>query len=210
MYRFFWHYAHAIETRMFLLNELRILRKHGIVSPAGLWMKTLRSPTSSEDWIYFLRFIEPNRPIHLIDIGANTGYWAEEFMTIADCSECEGYRLKKSSLFFRVGGMHIGQLANMDLDKLYDWFDNVDDKLSDRQKAISKDVVKEIQMRLEFLLEVGLNYLTLNRQTRTLSGGESQRTRLATCSDESLQDPLDRRRWLDARCPRKCQVLAKS
>lgn len=106
--------------------------------------------------------------------------WAEEFMTIADCSECDGYRLKKSSLFFRVGGMHIGQLATMDLDKLYEWFENIDDKLSSRQKAISKDVVKEIQLRLGFLLEVGLNYLTLNRQTRTLSGGESQRTRLAT------------------------------
>jgi len=106
--------------------------------------------------------------------------WAEEFMTIADCSECEGYRLKKSSLFFRVGGMHIGQLATMDLDKLQEWFDEIDDKLSDRQKAISKDVIKEIQLRLGFLLEVGLNYLTLNRPTRTLSGGESQRTRLAT------------------------------
>jgi excinuclease ABC subunit A len=106
--------------------------------------------------------------------------WAEEFMTIADCEECEGYRLKKSSLYFRVGGMHIGQLATMDLDKLQEWFDNVDDELSERQKAISKDVIKEIQMRLGFLLEVGLNYLTLNRPTRTLSGGESQRTRLAT------------------------------
>jgi len=106
--------------------------------------------------------------------------WAEEFLSIQDCSECEGYRLKKSSLFFRLGGMHIGQLATMDLDKLYDWFENVDDKLSARQKAISKDVVKEIKLRLGFLLEVGLNYLSLNRPTRTLSGGESQRTRLAT------------------------------
>ncbi|CAG0906903.1 unnamed protein product, partial [Cyprideis torosa] len=96
--------------------------------------------------------------------------WAEEFMTIQNCTECDGYRLKKSSLFFRVGGMHIGQLATMDLDKLYDWFEDIDDKLSDRQKAISKDVIKEIKLRLGFLLEVGLNYLTLNRPTRTLSG----------------------------------------
>ena len=106
--------------------------------------------------------------------------WAEEFMTIQDCDECGGYRLKKSSLFFRVGGKHIGELATMDLDKLQEWFDNVDELLSDRQKAISKDVIKEIKLRLGFLLEVGLNYLTLNRPTRTLSGGESQRTRLAT------------------------------
>ena len=106
--------------------------------------------------------------------------WAEEFLSIQDCPECEGYRLKKSSLFFRLGGMHIGQLATMDLDNLYEWFENIDQHLSDRQKAISKDVVKEIKMRLGFLLEVGLNYLQLNRPTRTLSGGESQRTRLAT------------------------------
>lgn len=106
--------------------------------------------------------------------------WAEEFLSIQDCPECEGYRLKKSSLFFRLGGMHIGQLATMDLDNLYEWFENIDDKLSDRQKAIAKDVVKEIKLRLGFLLEVGLNYLQLNRPTRTLSGGESQRTRLAT------------------------------
>jgi len=106
--------------------------------------------------------------------------WAEEFLSIQNCPECEGYRLKKSSLFFRLGGMHIGQLATMDLDNLYEWFENIDDKLSDRQKTISKDVIKEIKMRLGFLLEVGLNYLQLNRPTRTLSGGESQRTRLAT------------------------------
>ena len=109
-----------------------------------------------------------------------TRNWAEEFLSIQDCPECEGYRLKKSSLFFKLGGMHIGQLATMDLDKLSDWFDNVDKSLTDRQKAISKDVIKEIKLRLGFLLEVGLNYLTLNRPTRTLSGGESQRTRLAT------------------------------
>jgi excinuclease ABC subunit A len=106
--------------------------------------------------------------------------WAEEFLSIQDCPECEGYRLKKSSLFFRLGGKHIGQLATMDLDKLYEWFENIDPLLSKRQKAISKDVIKEIKMRLGFLLEVGLNYLQLNRPTRTLSGGESQRTRLAT------------------------------
>jgi len=109
-----------------------------------------------------------------------TRNWAEEFLSIQDCPECDGYRLKKSSLFFKLGGMHIGQLATMDLDKLSEWFDNVDGSLTDRQKAISKDVIKEIKLRLGFLLEVGLNYLTLNRPTRTLSGGESQRTRLAT------------------------------
>lgn len=106
--------------------------------------------------------------------------WAEEFLTIQNCTECDGYRLKKSSLHFRLAGKHIGELATMDLDDLQEWFDEVEPKLTDRQQAISKDVIKEIRLRLGFLLEVGLNYLTLNRQTRTLSGGESQRTRLAT------------------------------
>ncbi|MEE9437865.1 MAG: excinuclease ABC subunit UvrA [Saprospiraceae bacterium] len=106
--------------------------------------------------------------------------WAEDFMTVMICPECEGYRLKKSSLSFKINDKHIGQLANMDLDKLYEWFDTIDNRLTTRQKTISKDVVKEIKLRLEFLLEVGLNYLNLNRPTRTLSGGESQRTRLAT------------------------------
>ena len=106
--------------------------------------------------------------------------WAEEFLSIVNCAECEGYRLKKSSLHFRVAEKHIGELATMDLDHLYEWFDKVEKKLSKRQQAISKDVIKEIKLRLGFLLEVGLSYLTLNRPTRTLSGGESQRTRLAT------------------------------
>jgi len=106
--------------------------------------------------------------------------WAEEFLTITECPECDGYRLKKSSLHFKVAEKHIGELATMDLDNLYRWFDEVEPKLSKKQQAISKDVIKEIKLRLGFLLEVGLDYLTLNRPTRTLSGGESQRTRLAT------------------------------
>jgi len=106
--------------------------------------------------------------------------WAEEFLTVTTCATCQGYRLKQSSLHFKVNDMHIGQLATMDLDQLYEWFEDIELGLSSRQKAIAKDVVKEIRMRLGFLLQVGLDYLSLNRPTRTLSGGESQRTRLAT------------------------------
>ncbi len=106
--------------------------------------------------------------------------WAEEYLSVTTCPECEGYRLKKASLHFKVNDMHIGQLAEMDLDQLYNWFEDVELGMSSRQKAIAKDVVKEIRMRLGFLLQVGLDYLNLNRPTRTLSGGESQRTRLAT------------------------------
>ncbi len=106
--------------------------------------------------------------------------WAEDFMSIVTCPSCGGYRLKKESLHFKLGEKHIGQLAQMDLDNLWEWFSNIESKLSDKQNAIAKDVIKEIRLRLGFLLKVGLNYLNLNRPTRTLSGGESQRTRLAT------------------------------
>ncbi len=106
--------------------------------------------------------------------------WAEEFMTIITCPTCEGYRLKKESLHFKLNEKHIGELAQMDLVTLHQWMSDLDNALDDKQKAIGKDVLKEIRMRLEFLLDVGLNYLSLDRPSRTLSGGESQRTRLAT------------------------------
>ena len=106
--------------------------------------------------------------------------WAEDFMTMVVCPECEGYRLKQESLHFKLGEKHIGQLATMDLNELQDWFSGIEKHLNKKQKTIAKDILKEIRMRLQFLLDVGLDYLSLNRPTRTLSGGESQRTRLAT------------------------------
>ena len=106
--------------------------------------------------------------------------WAEDFMTIILCPDCEGYRLKNESLHFKLGEKHIGELATMDLNILHDWMSSLHKHLNKKQNIIAKDILKEIKMRLEFLLDVGLDYLSLNRPTRTLSGGESQRTRLAT------------------------------
>ncbi len=106
--------------------------------------------------------------------------WAEAFLSIKTCPSCDGYRIKKESRFYKLGGKHIGELAHMDLETLALWFDHIDKDLNEKQKEIAKDVLKEIRLRLQFLLDVGLNYLSLNRSTRTLSGGESQRTRLAT------------------------------
>ncbi len=106
--------------------------------------------------------------------------WAEEFMTITRCAECEGYRIKKESLHFKIKDKHIGELAEMDMEELGDWLDNLSDGLSAREAAVSGELIKEIDHRLKFLLEVGLGYLSLNRPSRTLSSGESQRTRLAT------------------------------
>ncbi len=106
--------------------------------------------------------------------------WAEDFLSITTCPECEGYRLKKESLHFKLGKKHIGQLATMNIDELYDWIVEMPQHLSEKQNSIAHEVLKEIRLRIGFLLEVGLGYLSLNRTTRTLSGGESQRTRLAS------------------------------
>jgi len=106
--------------------------------------------------------------------------WAEEYMSVDTCDECGGYRLKKESLHFKIGGKHIGQIAKMDLNELYGWLANIDKKLSKKQSAIAKEILKELLTRVDFLLQVGLGYLNLDRPTRTLSGGEAQRTRLAT------------------------------
>ncbi|SFW82387.1 excinuclease ABC subunit UvrA [Chitinophaga sancti] len=106
--------------------------------------------------------------------------WAESFMKLHTCPECNGSRLKKESLFFKVDEKNISELGNMDLDKLAIWFKDIEKRLDKKQNTIAKDILKEIRERLGFLLNVGLTYLTLNRATRSLSGGESQRIRLAT------------------------------
>lgn len=106
--------------------------------------------------------------------------WAEGFMKLNTCPECNGTRLKKESLYFKVDEKNIAELGAMDLDKLLNWFKDVEKRLDKKQNTIAKDILKEIRERLGFLLNVGLNYLTLYRATRSLSGGESQRIRLAT------------------------------
>jgi excinuclease ABC subunit A len=106
--------------------------------------------------------------------------WAEGFMKLNTCPECNGTRLKKESLYFKVDEKNIAELGEMDLDKLLNWFKDIEKRLDKKQNTIAKDILKEIRERLGFLLGVGLNYLTLYRATRSLSGGESQRIRLAT------------------------------
>jgi excinuclease ABC subunit A len=106
-------------------------------------------------------------------------HWAEEFMTITTCDDCQGQRLRKESLHFKIGEKNIAELSAMDLQELANYFETIEAKLSKKQKLIGKDILKEIRMRLKFLLHVGLDYLSLDRPAKSLSGGESQRTRLA-------------------------------
>ncbi len=113
--------------------------------------------------------------------------WVEKYMELKTCDTCGGARLRKESLWFRIDSKNISELSNMNLDKLAAWFGDIEKRLDNKQNTIAKDVLKEIRERLQFLLDVGLTYLTLNRPTRTLSGGESQRIRLATQIGSQLQ-----------------------
>ncbi len=106
--------------------------------------------------------------------------WAEKFMALNTCPVCNGARLKKESLFFKLDELNISELSNKSLLELMDWFVDIEARLSNKQNQIAKDILKEIRDRLHFLLDVGLHYLALDRPTRSLSGGESQRIRLAT------------------------------
>lgn len=106
--------------------------------------------------------------------------WAEEYLIRDCCPDCNGYRLKKESLHFKIAGFHIGQLAHLNIENLQEVISNIQKSLSKRQSLIANDILKEIEYRLGFLLHVGLNYLSLDRSSKSLSGGESQRIRLAT------------------------------
>jgi excinuclease ABC subunit A len=106
--------------------------------------------------------------------------WANQFSKEILCPNCNGARLKKESLHYKIHDKNIAELASMDIDELMYWLENIEDKLSDKQRIIATEILKEIRTRLKFLVDVGLNYLSLNRTSSTLSGGESQRIRLAT------------------------------
>ncbi len=123
--------------------------------------------------------------------GSNTSEslrnWVEQYMELQPCATCEGTRLRRESLWFKIDEKNIAELSEMDLDVLYEWFKSIEERISSRQNVIAKDIIKEIRERLEFLLNVGLNYLTLYRPSRSLSGGEYQRIRLATQIGSQLQ-----------------------
>lgn len=124
------------------------------------------------------------------EVSASAQKWAEQFNRTAVCPECHGMRLNKQALHIRIAGKNIAELSAMDLDELYEWISGIEDKLTERQKKIAPEILKEIRTRLRFLLDVGLNYLSLSRSSISLSGGESQRIRLATQIGSQLVNVL--------------------
>jgi excinuclease ABC subunit A len=106
--------------------------------------------------------------------------WAKNYMIEVNCSKCEGLRLQKEALHFKFEGFNISQLSKMDIAELYEFFATIEDRLDERKKAIGVEIIKELKIRLKFLLDVGLDYLNLDRSSKSLSGGEAQRIRLAT------------------------------
>ena len=122
--------------------------------------------------------------------GKQTPSFESEYVKRVTCPECNGTRLKENSLWFRMHDKNIAELSALDLDELYAWFENLDPFLTEKQMTIAREILKEIKTRLRFLLDVGLNYLSLHRSSRSLSGGESQRIRLATQIGSELVNVL--------------------
>ncbi|MBI3502343.1 MAG: excinuclease ABC subunit UvrA [Bacteroidetes bacterium] len=116
--------------------------------------------------------------------------WVEDFMNEKICPECNGSRLKKEAQYFKIGNKSISDLSQMDITELQKWFDGIENRLDETKKIIAKEILKEIRKRIQFLIDVGLDYITLDRSAQTLSGGEAQRIRLATQIGSQLVNVL--------------------
>ena len=146
--------------------------------------------TSSDYFMEFDGVIKYLKSVMENDDSSSGQKWADQFLATCECPECHGQRLKRESLSYRIWDKNISELANMDISQLREWLDEAEHHLEPQQRAIATEIVKEIRTRLNFLLEVGLDYLSLNRQSATLSGGESQRIRLATQIGSQLVNVL--------------------
>jgi excinuclease ABC subunit A len=124
------------------------------------------------------------------EASATAQKWAEQFIKVSTCPECGGQRLNKEALYYKIDGKNISEISAMDISDLYEWFDGIERRLSAKQRLIATEILKEIRSRLRFLLDVGLEYLSLGRSATSLSGGESQRIRLATQIGSQLVNVL--------------------
>jgi len=159
-----------------LSDKVREVILYGDPKPVSV--KSVKYPGSTYDTVFegITGYLEKQS-----ETGTDkTQKWVKQFMTSTVCPECEGTRLKKESRYFKIADKNIAELAQLNIDDLQAWFENLEERLSDRQRLIGGEVLKEIRKRIGFLVDVGLTYLTLDRPLRTLSGGEAQRIRLAT------------------------------
>jgi hypothetical protein len=146
--------------------------------------------TTSDYFVSFDGIIKYLRTVMENDDSSAGKKWADQFIAEAQCPECHGHRLNREALSYKIWDKNIADLAEMDINELKDWVDHVEEHLSEKQRTIAVEIIKEIRKRINFLLDVGLDYLALNRQSATLSGGESQRIRLATQIGSQLVNVL--------------------
>ncbi|WP_449029968.1 excinuclease ABC subunit UvrA [Prevotella melaninogenica] len=146
--------------------------------------------TTSDYFVSFDGIIKYLRTVMENDDSSAGKKWADQFIAEAQCPECHGHRLNREALSYKIWDKNIADLAEMDINELKDWVDHVEEHMSEKQRTIAVEIVKEIRKRINFLLDVGLDYLALNRQSATLSGGESQRIRLATQIGSQLVNVL--------------------
>ena len=146
--------------------------------------------TSSDYFVSFDGIVKYLRNVMENDESSSGQKWADQFLAECECPECHGGRLHREALSYRIWDKNISELANMDLTELRQWLDEAEEHMDHQQQQIANEILKEIRTRLDFLLEVGLDYLALNRQSASLSGGESQRIRLATQIGSQLVNVL--------------------
>ena len=146
--------------------------------------------TTSDYFVSFDGIIKYLRTVMENDDSSAGKKWADQFIAEAQCPECHGHRLNREALSYKIWDKNIADLAEMDITELKDWVDHVEEHMSEKQRTIAVEIIKEIRKRINFLLDVGLDYLALNRQSATLSGGESQRIRLATQIGSQLVNVL--------------------
>ena len=146
--------------------------------------------TSSDYYVAYEGLVKYIQTLQDSEGSASAQKWAEQFSKTVTCPECKGQRLNREALHYRIADKNIAELSSMDIAELYDWMQHVEERMTDRQKKIAPEILKEIRSRLKFLLDVGLDYLSLNRSSVSLSGGESQRIRLATQIGSKLVNVL--------------------
>lgn len=146
--------------------------------------------TSSDYFVTFEGIIKYLRTVMENDDSTAGQKWADQFLATTTCPECNGMRLKRESLSYKIWNHNISEIANLDITELKEWLDHVEEHLDKQQRTIATEIVKELRARVSFLLEVGLDYLSLNRASASLSGGESQRIRLATQIGSQLVNVL--------------------